>query len=663
MTLPIPLTVLAQASAPVVRSDLQAVVNLLAIGTMLLYLVLAGVRMATSARRRPLDALLVLALAVAALAVRWLSAPRTVVLTAHSDLSHLVDIAAWARDGLSVHVGLNYPPAWRGLLHLVSMAFGPSLDAAFAMTTIAGALGVVPVFLLARRLSGSRVAATLAALAFAAYPTAVYFANGFNLETPASVLLVAGFVHLLAWLDGRRHLDAALYALSMLAFVQTRMEGLGVAPVLVAMHVAIAARTAGWRRLRPILAWSGAAMALALPFLVQAVLLMRQVPVQASKATGMLVPVEIFLLLVLAVAWDSKRYAEPAARFAGEASLRTVFAGAAGLLFLAVALLSWPGNPLWPGNVTTPELPGFEMHVTWPYGMLPDDRFYPTWLVMPGVFPLAFLVAWFAGLLPARDDRPLAFPPAAAMLLLLPWFGFHLTRMVGTGIAPLEGMRHHVLFTGVVATSVGLGAFRIAEWFAQRVRVPAVAWACAGLVLASPVLTHRSMIADNDFDTQREFAFARKAVDALPPRALVLVPDDDLDLGAAARVVGGTVLDVFRTGHLFTALGWLHGADWQVEGFRSFLASGRVPDRPIVFYQGLECYRALHPDTLLPSCRQVRRVAGAVPLAMTRFPNRPYTGMEALRIGIAVPEVLLALLPLDAADLDEFRVANRPPDR
>lgn len=637
-------------------------VNLLAIAILLGYLALVLVRLAGSARRKPREALLALGLAGLALAVRWLSAPRTVIGTANADLSHVVDVATWARAGLDIHLGVTYPPAWRGLLYVLYRLAGPSLDTAFVLTTVAGALGTVPVYLLARRLAGSVQAGVLAGLAFAAYPTAIYFANGFGLEVPASVLLVASFVHLLAWLDGRHPLDAALYVLSMLALVQTRMEGLGAAPVLVAMHLMIAVRALGWQALKPMAPWVVAGALLSVPFLVQVARLLAEAGGQVTKAASMLIPVEVFLFLALAVAWDSRRSSDPARRFPAETSLRQVFVASLALLFLGIAVGFWPNNPFVPTNILPDGLPFYELHVTWPYGVHPDDRVYPTWLVMPGVLPVAFLLAWFAALAPAREGHAPAFPPAVAFLALLPWFGYYLTRLVGTGIAPVEGLRHHVLFTGVVAVSVGLGAFRIARHLSGPARLGPVALVAAGVVLLSPVVTHRSYVADNDFDAQREFAFVREAVGSLPDRILILVPDDVIDLGRSARFGPRSVAEVFRTDHLFTALGWVLGIDIRVAGVRAFAASGRDPGGPMYFFQGLECFRAVHPATRLPSCRVVREVAKASPVAVTRFPNRPYTGMEAQRIGIRVPEVELAFFPVQPQELDELRQRLARPD-
>lgn len=643
------------------QSDLQAVVNIAAMALMLVYLVLVLSRAAIGARRRPLDAGIAIGLALLAFGVRWLSSTRVPIGVANGDLSHIVDLEQWGRSGLGSVLGVTYPPAWRGLLHLLFQAVGPSLDLAFGLTTVTGALVAVPVYLLGRRLGGSPWAGALAGLAFVAYPTAIFFANGFGLEVPASAFLVLGFVHLLDWLDGRRPLDAALYVLSLTLFVQTRLEGLGAAPVLVAMHLLVALRAVGWRPLLRLVPWALAAAVAAAPFALLVLGQTLKVDANASKASSMLLPAAVFLALTVLTALDSRRFADAARRWAGEAPLRTAFVFGAMAWFLAMVVTSWPNNPLWPSNVMPDGLPYYELHVTWPYGRYPDDRIHPQWLVQAGVFPLPFLVAWFLSLLPAREGRAFAFPPMVAFLALLPWFGHYLTRYVGTGIAPVEGMRHHILFTGAVSVSVGLGAWRVARWVASRVRFPAVACAVAVLLLLSPILTHRSYFADTDFDSQREYRFAREALSRLPDRALILVPDDLVDFGPDAMIPPREIHRVYRTRDLWVGVGWPAGKDFEVEALRTALAQGVPTDVPVFFYQGLECRRAVHPLTVLPSCRVVAEVAGGRTAVSVRFDNRPYSSQSADRIGILGPHVDLALHRLSSQDLDEIARRLGPP--
>ncbi len=648
---------------PIGASRLHAFVNVAATALMMLYLALLVVRVATGVRRRPLDAAIAAGLALLAFAVRWASSDRVPIGVANGDLTHVADLQQWARAGLGSQLDVTYPPAWRGLLYVAFQAFGPSLDLAFAATTVTGALVAVPVYLLGQRLSGRRAGGVLAGLAFVASPVAILFANGLGLEVPASALLALVFVHALDAAKGRRPIDAALLVLSMALFVQTRLEGLGAAPVVLAMLAVVTFRNGGWPAVRRLLPWVLVAALATAPFLWTVLGQTLAVADNAAKASGMLIPAAAFLAATLLIAWDSGRAAGSSwPRGLAEDAVRRVVGWTLAGICVAVAWVTWPNSPWVPQAVRPDALPFYELHVTWPFGQQPDERLFPKWLLGLGVFPLPFLLAWLASVVPSRSLPAARHAPMAVFLALLPWFGHYLTREVGTGIAPLEGLRHHVLFAGVVSVSVGLGAFRVAGGLAGRIRVPAVAWGAAGLVLLSPLGTHRSCYADTDFDSQREFRFVRDAVTRLPDRALILVPGDVVDFGPDAKIPPREIHRVFRTRDLWVGTAWPAGRQVEVESVQDAARQGVPSNVPLYFYQGLECYRAVHPDTFLPSCRVASDVLGGRAVASASFPNRPYSAQSAERIGIRVPGVDLALFPMDAGDLHEIgrRLAAAP---
>ncbi len=650
-----------KAPLGVVTSRLQAAVVSLVLAVVIAYLVLCLWRVLPSARglpRRDLAILLVL-LALAVL-VRGGMGPRLPVGTANSDLSHLLDIHLWDLWGFGVHQGVTYPPAWRLAIWMAFHLFGPSWDLAAWMTTVAGALLVLPVTAWVRRATGSWMAGALAGLAAAVMPVGVRFSNGVVLETPAGLLLAACCWHFWCWLEGRRALDGLLWALSLVLLVQTRLETLGILPMLLLVQGTVAAWRLGVAGLRRLWPWAAVGLALGLPFLVQvALLLLTREQVQGDKASGMLLPVLVFggIGLSLAVALRPARQAP----LAGEpwASFARVLAGALMLLFVVEAAVQWPGNPWMPEAITHPDYPFYRFYITWPHGTWPDDRVYPGWLVNAGTFPLPFLGLWLLSLWTwrgtSREVRGLSW-----LLALLPWFGHFLTRHVGTGIAPFEGLRHHVVFLGPVAASVGLGAWQVLRTLEHRpVARRAATLALVG-VLASPVATHRGALWDQDFNPQREFRFARSAVDRLPDRSRVIVADDVVDFGPEARMPPSSILPVFRGNHLWLALAWVSGRVLDVRGAREDARLGDAPGGPAWFYQGLDCHRSPVPGRMLPSCEAAAAVAAADPDLAERIPNRPYTAQSASVIGIRKPELELALRPLDPEALRRFRRDVQP---
>lgn len=645
-----------QVPSGVVTSPLQAAVVWLALAAVIAYLALCAWRIFRGARGLSWQEILVLlGLLALAVMVRGGMGPRLPVGTANSDLSHLLDIHLWDLWGFGVHQGVTYPPAWRLAVWLAFRLWGPSWDLAAWMTTIAGALLVLPVTAWVRQATGSRTAGALAGLAAAVMPVGVRFSNGVLLETPAGLLLAVCCWHFWCWLDGRRALDGLLWALSLVLLIQTRLETLGVLPLLLLMQGTVATWRHGAAVLWRLWPWVGIGLVLGLPFLAQvALLLLTSESHQGDKASGMLAPVLVFGAIGLGLAWGLRPDRRQSLLRGGWASFARVILGVLALLFVVEAAVQWPGNPWAPEAITHPDYPFYRFYITWPHGTWPDDRVYPGWLVNAGTFPIPWLGLWLLSLWPWRGASS-GVRGLSWLLALLPWFGHFLTRHVGTGIAPFEGLRHHVVFLGPVAASVGIGAWQVLEALGGRFRLRGVLVIGLVGVLASPLWTHRGALWDQDFNPQQEFRFAREAITVLPDRARVIVVDDVVDFGPEAMMPPTSILPVFRGNHLWLALAWMSGRVLDVRGAREDARGGDTPEGPAWFYQGLDCHRSPVPGRMLPSCEAAAEVSRAEPALSRRIPNRPYTTQSARVIGIRQPDLELSLRPLEPESLSRLR--------
>jgi hypothetical protein len=637
-------------------STTPLLVNLAALLALLSYLALvlhAGVR---AARRERWRALWPLALVGLALLARALSSPRLPMGAANGDLTHLAHVARWMKEGLQADTGLGYPPSYRLLLYLLSTLAGPSLSLSFWLTTLASSLTALPAFALARRLTGSARAGAVAGLAAALYPPAVFFGNGVNLATPAALLLTASFVHLYEVLDRDSWSARFRYALSLALLIECRTEALAIVALVLVGHLGVAWQHGRTRRL--LAAWpAGLVAVLAVAPFLWGLLGSEAAGRGGDQVADVILRGLVALVLVGALLPSLERWTRtrPWARLTAAGALCVTT-----LAVLAIAVRDFTalgGSWLAPRAFAVDELPAtaFRIH--------PAEGGFA--LTQPGVVPVALLVLWLLSLLPSPapraddsaggadepDQGARQWPVAAPLLVLLPFLGYHLTLFIKTGVAVAEGLRLHVLFAGIVAAAIGLGAARLAGWLRCGLSAAGerLGWALAVALVGATAWTHADFMGDTLHNPQREYASARAAFAALPPRATLLLPDDLVDL-SADRLGRASPAGVFRARHLIEALAWEAGSEVRVSGIGAAVREG-CPEEPAVFaWLGLPCYRVPRGQALAPSCAAVRAL-GIEPVHRARFANRAYSTQSMRTIGIRAPEIELSLVGLSAEDI------------
>jgi len=179
-------------------------------------------------------------LVVLALVVRIVVAARVVVVP--RDSVTLLELARAARDGdfatLLAHHQHPLFPALTGLL----ARFGPDLETAgVAISVLAGALAVIPLFDLARRLVGDG-AALIAALLFALSPYPARFAGVPLTDSLHLALVLGGLAAGLRVLDGRRVAVWALTAGLLLGAAYLARPEAAIAAMVLLGALAIAGR-------------------------------------------------------------------------------------------------------------------------------------------------------------------------------------------------------------------------------------------------------------------------------------------------------------------------------------------------------------------------------------------------------------------------------------
>jgi hypothetical protein len=639
-----------------VLSPLAGLAHGLTIAELLAYLALLAALGVRAARREPVDALLASLLAVVALAVRLLSAPRVPIEAANGDLTHLVDAATWLRSGLEAFPGVAYPPAYRLLLTGLFALFGPSPELGFVTTTVLGALTAVPVYVLARRLGGSRLAGVVGGLALAAYPPAVFFSNGITLVVPAALLLTLALTHLEALLASPSRTHAWALGLALALLVQCRLEALGI--------VALALLVAAFRT------WQAGAMGAVarrawLPALVLVAALGPYVTLvlrgtsgspDAATAEGLLAVQAVRLAALCAGAWLASL---ALSRWGVLRALAVVGAAGAGWHWAARLATSYTANPFVPSPFVVPEVPFFSFHADMGAWHFLTVGFTHAWSDQPAFLPVTYAALLSLALAPrAAGDGPRVSVTAVA-LVGLPLAGGALTSFIATGIGPAEGLRLHVPYTGLVAAGVGVGAGRAVDWLAPGPWARRGLALLLGVVVLSPAVTHRAFLSDVDRDQRAEYLFARDALARLPDGATLLLPDRPLDLHADMdRPI--TSAELFRTPHLLRAVAFSMGRTVTVRGLRA-LPAAAAPS-PVWFFAGLECYRAPRPLSEAEDCAAVRAVAGDAADAVREVPTRGYNVHSAERLGTPPPRMRFALVRLEPAQLAEVqrRVGTAP---
>ncbi len=637
------------------RGPLQSLAARLPVLVFLLYAVLLGGAAVRSTRKEPLVALLALGLAGFSLALRFLAAPRVPMVGQTADLVHLNGALEWLAGTPTWAPGAS-APAYTSLLCSVLAVVGVSFEAAFATTTVLGALLVLPAFATGRRLGGSVFAGWLAGLAAAVLPLGVIYSNGVNLEIPMAFFLAMALQHALAWIDEERPADALRLALALLVFAQLRQDAVLEVPAFLAGLLAMVIASGKARALlgSPGI-WCAAAVAatLGLPFLL---LTSGGIPPEHAsevhKALGLLaVVVPAVLLLGPIGRWMRPRlherpeaWAVAAASLALLGGLRAAFVlSADGAVVLAP---HWPATlALDPDWITAPVF-------TATYG---SHR--TTSLDNPWVFPLLWLVPAFVGLLMGRRSRASRAAPAAGLVLgalALFWWRIATTCMAKSGELIADGNRYLVPTSGLLALLVGVGAAHLLE-FVPRVRWARIAGR-AGLtaLMLSPLATHHRVLTDVAFDQQQRYQFVRRTFANLPERSLVLTPDHLIYSESPGSPDGGVAWQSSRTPSLCKAFRGVFGEPEDCKGLREWAGAAPVTDRTLLVFLDLDCYRT-RTGVEDPLCAQLRALPGLAPIGRERFSNRPYGRYPLSNIA----EVEIALLRVPTHLVDQVRELTR----
>lgn len=647
--------------------DLTLATNLLALGEWLALGALLVVLSVSVVRQAPRDAALALGLTALALLVRLLSAPRLPMLPAHQDFTHVRAAATWLAEGLGVFAGTAYPAAGRTLLYAFYSVFGPSMEGSFWVFTAMGCLTAVPVYALARMLSGSRATGALAAACFAVMPPVVFFGSGASLESLGGFLLTLHLA-LFLWATGLLRLgpnqtadpnsgQTALpvrtgavlwaWAISGVLFCQTRGEGVAIGLYVLVVEAALMAGSGllrqaskDWWRLFTFAAF------LMVPWLL---LLAGSDNLQAAGDNlnrVLAAAAAAAVAMALAIAADRAKERRRWVAVAWDLGLVML-----GTYWLYSTVQASNGNLLYSVPQTSDSFP----YTTY-YGTSPVVTGYSPFYAASGIFPVGYqlltLVAlWLGrpGLAPvaqrgetAGSRLPLASWTVA--LLLIPVLA-QATLSLCSGNAVAEGVRYLVPHLGTVAVVAGLGAGRVLRlgsgWKAG--------WrlATAGLVVAfvlSPLLTHRVFTSDVRYNMQHEMEFVRSFMQDLPGDAEVFYPDFQVHPTPEEPLQSPAGL--FRIADLLYGLAYLErGAEHtlQFDGLSTVTSHTPGPEKEVFLYLGVDCYRVEPPLSIHPMCEAAARLEGVEQVSTTTFANRVYCGAGLGHLGPRVPQLTLGL--------------------
>ena len=601
-------------------------------------------------QRKRGEAFLLLALVGFAMVIRLFASPLLPIGANNGDMTHLHDIAIWSRDGLYYSNGIAYPPAFRLLLYGLFQIFGPSANLAIVATKFMGALTVVPCYLTAYHLTRSPIAGLFAALALAAYPSAIYFSNGINLAVPAGFFLLCSLAFLGRLLTHGRMQDSALYILSLVLYTQCRAEGAGILPLLFLTHLLMIAEARGFRRF--LSHW---------PMLLQGAALLVPYFILAFKSlayeTGGRDILMLFPCLIVGAGIGLLAFLLSRALERQRALMLTwtiLLLGATAYVSIRM-FADFAGNPFWPSPFISPETPYATLYIQpVPGQQMMGARFlYREFGIFPALFLPLLMLSLLPGRLPGSAPGRFRLSLTPFLILLLPIFGFELMNIKKTGIIIAEGFRFHISFAGLTALSAGLGAWRIVEWLRHRPWAKRALPILAAAVLLSPLLTI-GFYRDSEHNPQNAFPFTQDAIAALPDGALLLMPDHQIDL----RPCGGDINRVsrlYRTGHLLEGLSYTRGKRIKVMGLQQYLSKHQKRRSNIFFYFGLTCYRHPGPDGVHPSCREVEKMAGGAPLLKSVKPNRVYMETCRNRIGPKRAHLTFKLIRLAPGKIPELR--------
>lgn len=613
--------------------------NHVLMGSWILLAVLSIVFAIAWARKNARESLGILGLLGLSVLVRVAAAPRVPMAPGNADFTHLSEVGMWIRDGLFGEVSFAYPAAWKVVIYMAFRVAHPSPELAFWLTTLAGCLTVVPVYLLGRRVTGSALGGVLAALVMATHPMAVFFGNGVSLETPSALLLVLSFVGLYRFLDRGDPASAAFYALPTLLFTECRLEALGVLPALLSgqFGLALLQKKGGmlWSRRYVLLGLSLLIIPYVTFMLLYGVDVVREGYPQ--RMLGISLGAVAFVVAVLAL--DRFVLVRKWGRLAFNAAVGMAF------VWFVVHLWRCAGACF----LVSPDHLADLAH-TAKYASCSEGE---KWVVLSsGVFPaLLPLLGVVSLVMPARDS---AEPNHRYFLLVaayLIWAGQYLiTTLTGNLIA--EGARYQVLYLGLVAVMAGSGAFALAQGL-RKLRLPEwLAQGVAVLLVASSVATHWGFMTDVRHNQQAEYEFARSALKVIPERSTIGFPDFGIEV-----VEEGThqvdVSRVFRTRDLLDGVAvsdskWIHAMPLS-------LLPRKQPSKPFFVYLGLDCYRVPNGEPVHPFCQRLRAGdIGEVVLQRT-LENRRYSGAWSHKIGPSGPFVELTMVKIAPKDYARFK--------
>lgn len=647
-------------SARATRGWLPLLVHVLGLLTLLAWLALSGIAVWRALRAAPRESLLLFGLAGLALGIRLFSSERLPIGAANGDLTHLDAVATWMTQGLDIHHGAAYPPAYRLLLWLLAQVTGPSLQLAFLLTTVLGALCVIPAYLIARDATGSRAAGVIAALALAAYPPSILFSNGVNLVIPAAFWLASAFAWLCRYLEHRRPWLLGGLGVNLLLFGQARLESLGVGVAVLFGMALLVFEHGRPRELRRVLLAFAVAALFFLPYL--GLLFGSRGDLHHNPASQ---PALLEPLLVFTVVGTVMLILHP--RLRRSTGLRLMLLGAASWASISAILQvarEYPGSALWAKASHVPEFPFTTFYSNMSLGRFDSfDTIHP-WFEEPALVPLLLLPFLFLAFVTPRDLPSRRSWLMAPVLIGIALVAQKMTSFIATGIVMAEGLRLHVAYVGLVAAAIGIGAARLVE----ALDLPAVGRGMVvGLVAAlvlSPVLTHRAFYSDTRHNPQEEFLFLRDSMAQVPQGATLLFADDRLDLRADG-LGHAEISTIFRAEHLIRALAWTQGKQIKIQGLRDYLSQPLRRPGPTYIFLGLDCHRSPNHRTENPSCAHARALAPGERVATRAITNRLYSSQSMLTAGITIPEIELALLALDDTALEalEARVRGRRRDR
>lgn len=569
--------------------------------------------------RNPRDAMLFCGVFLLALLVRIFSSERLPTGASHGDLTHFADMALSVEGGFSEFF-TAYPPAWRALVFIVTRVTGNTLDVAFVLTTIAGAAIAVASSVFIRDITTKIAAGMLAGLAVTTWPPAIYFSNGMNLEIPGALFMTVSFMHLQATARTGSKMDAMLWALSLSLFAQSRVEAVPLAPVILGVQAAMVWAEGGFKNIAKNLPVLIIVTASFVPYAI----LIWQVLITQEKSRQVDAPLSIAFALITILAAFIVKVLSDHVETRGRRPLFFVtctLALSTGIYLLANA----KGNPFFAEPFTDPAKKHLSLWVVGEWTWWDQCRVAPFWLVA-----IAFMAL-------APGSRRPAIPPVAPGLILLPLLGHLITRHFATGILPMEGLRHHAMWVGLVGSAIGLGAFRFYEFFKKKfiLVIEAVA-------LLLPLWTHKAYFTDTRYNTQQEFLFLREGIQKIADGAVVLYPDDLASGPDGIREIS----DYTRTRDLVLGLAFAEGRDFKVMGAIRYLKDPIPPPGPVFFVALTECMSGLE------TCIEARHFG--VSITEKSVKNRLYSAMTSTLIA-SFDEVKMAIYELPEKAFEALR--------